>query len=62
MGEPDGSVTVLEDRELRCLYCQEHFTFTVQEQELYTEQGWPDPIRCPACRAAKREDRRHGKH
>ena len=45
----------MKDKELRCQDCCSHFMFTVAQQKRYAENGWADPIRCPSCRARKKE-------
>jgi hypothetical protein len=47
------------DIELHCKDCQKKFSFSEKSQALYSEQGWPDPIRCYDCRQAKKA--RHAK-
>ena len=44
----------LKDKVIRCKDCQRLFTFTVKEQKSYGSRDWPDPIRCPECRRAKK--------
>ena len=48
-----------EDRTLVCRDCDAEFTFTSGEQSFYAEKGFEnDPVRCPSCRAAKKEQKR----
>lgn len=42
------------DIELQCKDCKKSFMFSEKSQELYTEQGWPPPIRCYDCRQKKK--------
>jgi glutaredoxin len=44
----------LKDRILVCRQCGKDFTFTVGEQERYSDKGWSEPRRCPQCRSARR--------
>jgi CxxC-x17-CxxC domain-containing protein len=40
---------------LHCNNCKKSFTFTVENQELRSSQGYPnDPVNCPSCRRARR--------
>lgn len=45
----------MENKILRCQDCYNKFIFTTQQQEKYLLNGWQDPIRCPSCRARKKE-------
>lgn len=45
-------------RELFCGTCGRAFIFRGCEQEGFTQRGWAEPKRCPACRKAEREQRR----
>ena len=47
----------MSDRTLTCRDCGEAFTFTAGEQAFYTERGYSEPLRCPACRAARKQQR-----
>ncbi|MBN1190282.1 MAG: zinc-ribbon domain containing protein [Dehalococcoidales bacterium] len=39
---------------LYCNNCKKSFTFTVEEQQYRSSQGYPnDPINCPTCRRAR---------
>lgn len=50
----------MEDKVLVCKDCGEEFTFTVGEQEFFKEKGFDnDPVRCPACRKARKQQRRN---
>jgi CxxC-x17-CxxC domain-containing protein len=50
----------LADRTLTCRDCGSTFIFTEGEQAFYTSRGFSDPVRCPACRAAKKSNRGSG--
>lgn len=45
----------MKDKVVRCQDCCNNFVFTVKQQESYAERGWTAPIRCPSCRARKKE-------
>ena len=45
-----------KDKSITCKECGQEFVFTASEQEFYAAKGFKnDPGRCPACRAAKRQ-------
>ncbi len=45
-----------EDKSIKCVECQEDFTFTVAEQEFYAEKGFKnEPARCKPCRLEKKK-------
>jgi hypothetical protein len=45
----------LADKLLDCINCKKTFTFSVEEQKLLCSRGYPnDPVRCPACRKARK--------
>lgn len=44
----------LRDKILICKDCGRKFTFTVDEQKLFGQKGWSDPIRCVDCRQRKK--------
>jgi CxxC-x17-CxxC domain-containing protein len=48
---------VSTDRNLTCADCGQEFVFTANEQDFYTERGFSDPRRCPACRQARKAQR-----
>ena len=49
----------MEDKKIICKDCGEEFIFTVGEQEFYKEKGFEnEPVRCPACRRAKKQQHR----
>ena len=40
---------------LYCIDCKKSFTFTVEEQEFHSNQGFPNnPERCRPCRKARK--------
>jgi len=44
------------DKTLKCMECQQDFTYTVAEQELHQSLGYQnEPKRCNPCREAKRQ-------
>ena len=48
----------MEDKTLTCKDCGQEFTFKVGEQEFFKEKGFEnDPVRCPACRKARKQQR-----
>ncbi len=50
----------MEDKTLVCKDCGAEFTFTAGEQAFYAEKGFTnEPQRCPACRKARKEQRRN---
>jgi hypothetical protein len=49
-----SSVVSLGDIQLSCRECHAEFTFSVQEQQFYTEKQYPPPVRCKECTAAKK--------
>ena len=44
----------MEDKTIVCKDCNNEFVFTAREQEFYAEKGFADPVRCKACREAKK--------
>ena len=49
----------MEDKTIKCKDCGKEFVFSVGEQEFYKEKGFTnDPVRCPECRRAKKEQNR----
>jgi CxxC-x17-CxxC domain-containing protein len=50
----------MSDRTLTCRDCGQAFTFTAGEQAFYTERGYSEPLRCPSCRAARKQQRSSG--
>ena len=50
----------MEDKTLVCKDCGAEFVFTAGEQQFYKEKGFEnEPVRCPACRKARKEARRN---
>ena len=46
----------MEDIMLVCKDCGKEFVFTVGEQQFYAEKGFTNqPVRCPACRKARKQ-------
>ncbi|MBE6072236.1 MAG: cytochrome C551 [Clostridium butyricum] len=46
----------MTDKTIVCRDCNDEFIFSVGEQEFYQEKGFSnEPVRCPACRRAKKE-------
>ena len=46
-----------QDKTLKCRDCGQDFVFTASEQAFYAEKGFQnEPGRCPACRAARRQN------
>ena len=47
---------MFEDKTLVCRECGNEFVFTASEQQFYADKGFQnEPGRCPACRAARRQ-------
>jgi len=52
---------MFEDKVLTCKDCGSEFVFSASEQEFYAEKGFTnEPGRCPACRAARKQQGRNG--
>ena len=48
----------MADKVLTCKDCGAEFTFTESEQAFYKEKGFDnDPVRCPECRKARKQQR-----
>lgn len=48
----------MPDKTIKCKDCNTDFVFTESEQAFYKEKGFEnEPQRCPACRAAKKQQR-----
>lgn len=45
------------DKTLNCRDCGTDFMFTAGEQEFFSQKGFSEPTRCPACRAARKMER-----
>ena len=51
----------MADKTLTCRDCGANFVFTESEQNFYAEKGFTnEPQRCPACRAARKNQQRGG--
>ena len=50
----------MSDRTLTCRDCGQTFVFTAGEQAFYSERGYSAPLRCPSCRAARKQQRSSG--
>ena len=49
----------MADKTIVCRDCEKEFLFTEGEQAFYKEKGFEnDPVRCQACRRAKKERNR----
>jgi CxxC-x17-CxxC domain-containing protein len=46
-----------EDKVIVCRDCNSEFVFTAGEQSFFSERGFMDPVRCPACRSQRRRER-----
>jgi CxxC-x17-CxxC domain-containing protein len=55
-----GDYPSMSDRTLTCRDCGQAFVFTAGEQAFYTERGYSEPLRCPSCRAARKQQRSSG--
>jgi len=51
-----------EDKNLTCKDCGAEFVFAAGEQEFYAGKNFPDPVRCPDCRKAKKNAKINGKN
>lgn len=52
-----------KDKTIVCKDCGTEFVFTVGEQEFYEEKGFTnEPVRCKACRAAKKQSRQENQN
>jgi CxxC-x17-CxxC domain-containing protein len=49
-----------EDRTLTCKDCGQSFTFSADDQEFFATKGYSEPLRCPACRQARKAERGEG--
>jgi hypothetical protein len=56
----EGGRKVAQDKELSCKDCGQMFTFTVGEQEFFTERGFSEPVRCKTCRDARKAEKARG--
>src|SRR6185295_18755539 len=54
--EERESMSTFADKTLKCMECNQDFTYTVAEQELHQSLGYQnEPKRCNPCREAKRQ-------
>ena len=52
---------MFEDKVLVCRECNAEFVFSASEQQFYADKGFQnEPGRCPACRAARRNNNNNG--
>lgn len=52
-----------QDQTLQCRDCGKDFVWTASEQEFYQQKGFENaPVRCPACRQAKKTRMDGGRH
>jgi CxxC-x17-CxxC domain-containing protein len=56
-GKEVGRHMVGEDKIIACRDCGSEFVFTAGEQAFFSERGFMDPVRCPACRSQRRRER-----
>ncbi len=50
----------MSDRTLTFRDCGQAVTFTAGEQSFYAERGYSEPMRCPSCRATRKQQRSSG--
>ncbi len=50
-----------KDITLTCNDCGAEFVYSVRDQEFFTEKGFSQPTRCPACRAKRKAERNGGR-
>ena len=51
----------MADKTIVCKDCGNEFIFTESEQAFYKEKGFDnDPVRCPACRKAHKQQKNSG--
>ncbi|MEG1528949.1 MAG: zinc-ribbon domain-containing protein [Clostridia bacterium] len=51
----------MADKTIVCKDCGKEFLFTESEQAFYREKGFDnEPVRCPACRKARKAQRNDG--
>ena len=52
--------TTYEDITITCKDCGTTFVFSAGEQQFYAEKGFTNqPVRCPACRKARKQNNRN---
>lgn len=44
----------LKDKVIVCKDCEAEFIFNAGEQDFYIKKGFVEPVRCKACRIAKK--------
>jgi hypothetical protein len=51
----------MADKVIVCKDCKDEFVFTESEQAFYREKGFDnEPVRCPACRKARKAEKNNG--
>ena len=55
-----GHRVAFEDRNLKCVECENDFVFTADDQDFHSKKGYQDPKRCPDCRSARRSGGGYG--
>lgn len=45
------------DKTIVCKDCGKEFVFTEREQEFYASKNFSEPVRCKACRDARKQQR-----
>ena len=45
------------DKVIVCQDCGQEFTFTEGEQKFYAERNFAEPVRCKACRDARKAEK-----
>ncbi len=55
-----GDNQTVQDKIIKCRDCGQEFVFTAGEQEFFAQKGFSEPIRCSACRAARKSSRGEG--
>ena len=48
----------MESKQLTCQDCGNPFEFSAEDQQFFAQKGYSDPIRCPNCRKAKKDNHR----
>jgi hypothetical protein len=57
--EATGQGRLAGDMNVRCRECASNFNFSVEEQHIFAEKGWPIPRqRCEACTLRRKESKR----
>jgi hypothetical protein len=46
----------MADKTLICKECKNEFIFTERDQEFFKEKGFSEPMRCPTCRRARKNN------